>query len=232
MFTLESRGPMGYDGTSSAASTPFVRKGERMDGPAHGSVTHWVNGLAEGDAEASQRLWERYFDRLAGLARARIGRAGVGGAVEDGEDAAASTFYSFYEAARQRRYPDLRDRNNLWRLLVTITSRKVLDQFARRGAEKRGGGHVILGSAADGGIDPIENSLDPGPSPEFAAIYAEELRLHLGSLGDPQLRRVAELHLEGYTIAEIAERIGRSRRMVDIYLRTIRSAWGEEPSDE
>ena len=40
------------------------------------SVTQWVSDLKAGDrSEATRRLWERYFERLARLARTRLGTA-------------------------------------------------------------------------------------------------------------------------------------------------------------
>ena len=32
------------------------------------SVTHWIRQLKAGDREAAQQLWQRYFQRLVGLA--------------------------------------------------------------------------------------------------------------------------------------------------------------------
>ena len=34
-----------------------------------GSVSHWVIQLKAGDHRAAQQLWERYFQRLVGLAQ-------------------------------------------------------------------------------------------------------------------------------------------------------------------
>ena len=37
------------------------------------SVSHWLSLLqSDGDAAAAQRLWERYFHRLVGLALAKL----------------------------------------------------------------------------------------------------------------------------------------------------------------
>jgi hypothetical protein len=37
-----------------------------------GSVTHWIQELRAGDPIAAQKLWERYFRRLVGLARQKL----------------------------------------------------------------------------------------------------------------------------------------------------------------
>ena len=38
-----------------------------------GAITGWLDGLRAGDPAAAQRLWEEYFRRLVGVARARPG---------------------------------------------------------------------------------------------------------------------------------------------------------------
>src|SRR5262249_55193711 len=89
-----------------------------------GSVTHWIALLQSGDDDAVRSLWERYFRGLVELARKRLcGSALVG---ED-EQIALSAFDSFCRGARAGRFPDLSGRDNLWGLLLTITTRKVAD---------------------------------------------------------------------------------------------------------
>jgi DNA-directed RNA polymerase specialized sigma24 family protein len=36
------------------------------------SVTQWLDRLKAGDPDAAQKLWERYFGRLVGLARKKL----------------------------------------------------------------------------------------------------------------------------------------------------------------
>jgi hypothetical protein len=57
------------------------------------SVTYWLEQLKAKNPAAAQRLWERYFRRLVGLARVKLrGHAKV---VADEEDVALSAFDSF-----------------------------------------------------------------------------------------------------------------------------------------
>ena len=37
-------------------------------------VTRWLQGLAQGDETAIQRIWERYCTQLVGAARKKLGR--------------------------------------------------------------------------------------------------------------------------------------------------------------
>ena len=114
-----------------------------MSSMCEGSVTRWIGDLrSKGDA-AAQHLWERYFDSLVHLARTKLHTRVSGGAAEDAEDAALSAFDSFCRGAAHGRYPQLADRDDLWRLLVVITIRKAFDQVQRQGAAKRGGGRLV-----------------------------------------------------------------------------------------
>src|SRR5262245_26859164 len=184
------------------------------------SVTTWIESLKAGDAEAAQKLWQRYFEALVRLARDRL--RGTPRAVADEEDAALSAFDSFVRGAARNRYPRLDDRDDLWRLLVVITERKALDQAQRERRQKRGGGknhgppELAEGPGAGPGI------AAPELTPEFAALVADECRCLLGRLRDDSLRTVAQLRMEGYTNAEVADRLGCSLRSVARKVEIIR----------
>jgi DNA-directed RNA polymerase specialized sigma24 family protein len=193
------------------------------------SVTHWLASLKAGDADAAGALWRRYFEALVRLARARLG--GAPRAVADEEDAALAAFDSFCRGAAAGRYPRLEDRDDLWRLLVVLTERKALDQARRQRRLKRGGGKILgtsdpaPGDDPDGGIGGFAAS---EPTPEFAALVADECRHLLGRLRDDSLRRVALLRMEGYTNEEIARRLRCSLRSVARKLELIRRTWQAE----
>jgi DNA-directed RNA polymerase specialized sigma24 family protein len=194
-----------------------------------GSVTRWIGDLKAGGDSAAQHLWERYFHRLVHLARARLRAARRAGAIADEEDAALSAFDSFCRGATAGRFPQLADRNGLWRLLVVITLRKVMGQVGRQAAQKRGGGQLVgesavIGSdaAEGGGLDRIAGD---EPSPELAASVIDEYRRLRDGLGSEVLRQVLDLRLQGYTREEIAERLGCAERTVKRKLEIIREAW-------
>jgi len=195
-----------------------------------GSITHRIDALRAGDPAAAQLLWERYFDRLVRLARARLRAAGRPSAMADEEDAGLSAFDSFCAGAVRGRFPQLTDRDDLWRLLVVITSRKVQALARREGRQKRGGGRVrhesdlSAGGATEAG-EGLDHFVGDEPTPEFAAQAAEECRRLLDALEDESLRQVALARLEGYTNDEIAERLGCARRTVARRLDLIRKTW-------
>ena len=134
-----------------------------------GSVTRWLGQLQAGEPAAAQQLWERYFRRLVGLARKRL--QGAPRRAADEEDVALSAFDSFCRGAERGRFPDLADRDGLWRLLVVMTARKATHLRRDEGRQKRGGGAQF---ATDTPHDPDEESvleqvLSHEPTPEFAA---------------------------------------------------------------
>jgi RNA polymerase sigma factor (sigma-70 family) len=196
-----------------------------------GSVTRWVTALKDGDAAAAQPLWERYHRRLVGLAREKLRSSQRRSA--DEEDVVQSAFHSFFQGMAQGRFPQLGDRDNLWRLLVVITARKALDQLARERARRRDGGtlpdetRISSGSACTDSAA-IEQVVGDEPTPEFAAQVAEEYQRLLELLGDDKLRRVAVWKMEGLTSDEIAEQLDCSRRTVARKLETIRIIWSGE----
>ena len=99
--------------------------------PSDGSVTRLIDMLKEGDRLAAQGLWERYFQRLVGLARARLARAPS--PVADAEDVALSAFDSFYRRAERGEFPRLEDRDDLWQLLFVLTVRKAINLVRYQG---------------------------------------------------------------------------------------------------
>jgi DNA-directed RNA polymerase specialized sigma24 family protein len=201
--------------------------------PSEGSVSRWIVGLKVGDAEAAQRLWERYYRRLVGLARKRLRAARRREA--DEEDVAQNAFHSFFRGVGRGRFPRLDDRDDLWRLLVLITVRKSLDQLKHERSKRQGGGTPAAGpsiSPVGGGPRDadVEQVVGDEPTPEFAALIADECDRLLDQLGDAGLRRVAVWKMEGYSNEEIAGMLGSSLRTVARKLEVIRTVWSKEPT--
>src|SRR5262245_20546611 len=195
-----------------------------------GSVTCWLNQLQAGDPTAAQKLWESYFQRLVALARAKL--RGVPRRAADEEDVALSVFDSFCRGVQRGRFPELHDRNNLWRLLVVITSRKALNLAQHEGRKKRGGAVLDQAGLANlqdsAAVDALDQLSGREPTPDFAAEVAEECQRLLKRLGEGELRSVALWKMEGYSIDEIAAKLGCSPRTVDRKLWVIRALWEHE----
>jgi len=185
---------------------------------SEGSVTDWLGRLKAGDPAAPQQLWERYFLRLVALARTKLRSHRRRDA--DEEDVALSAFDTFCRNAEQGRFPQLLDREGLWRLLVIITARKAAHHLRDENTQKRGGGAQTT--------PVLEGLLSREPSPEFAAEFADECRRLLALLQDAELTSVALQRMDGYTIEEIAQKLGYAPRSIKRKLRLIRNAWEKE----
>jgi hypothetical protein len=195
------------------------------------TVIGWVWGLERRNPEAAQRLWERYFTKMVRLAGEKLPPRAR--RAFDEEDVALSAFKSFCAGVEQGRFPRLADRDDLWRLLVVMTARKADAYKRQQMRQKRGGGKVLgesdwlAGPAVEmGGFDALIGS---EPTPAFALQVAEEYRLRLERLAHETLRRIAVLKMEGYTVDEVAARVGLARRAVESGLQQIRAAWGAGP---
>src|SRR5262249_26103086 len=159
---------------------PMTRVGEVLVSP-EGSVSRWLLPLRDGDPAAIEELWQRYFVRLVELARSRLRQVPRGA---DEEDVALSAFDSVCRSACQGRLPQLQDRDDLWRLLATVTARKACRLLRNEGRYKRGGGHAFNNGASGADADDLlEQVISSEPSPQMALQLTEEYHRLLGLLG-------------------------------------------------
>ncbi|MGD0283964.1 MAG: ECF-type sigma factor [Dissulfurispiraceae bacterium] len=195
------------------------------------SVTYWIRRLKAGDATAVQQLWDRYFDRLVRLSQKRLKSTPRRAA--DEEDIALSAFHSFCLRVHQKKFPQLNDRTDLWRLLVIITCRKASKEIEVNRRRKRGAGRVrgesaFLNPESSTNKTGIGVIADREPTPEFAAQMVEEFQQLLDRLKDDSLRKLALLKMEGYSNEEIAQRLQCGLRTVERRLRGIRAIWSKD----
>ena len=181
-------------------------------GEGDGSITGWIAGLKSGDLAAAQPLWERYLRGWWTWRDAVCVVPGSGAEMRPATRKMRRFQHSTACAlAWPGRFPQLGDRDDLWRLLVVITTRKVSAQGRRRLRQKRGGGLVQPASelaGPDSEDDILARAVGSEPTPEFAAMVAEEYRRLLDRLGDDVLRQVAIHRMEGFTGDAIAEKLG------------------------
>lgn len=187
--------------------------------------------VRDGDEQATGDLWENYFQQLVRVAAQRLPsnlrRAG------DEEDIALSAFHSFIAGIRKDRFPDLSGPDNLWGLLITLTTRKVNAHLRYQTRQKRGGGNIrgesvfvdAAGNARHGGIGGVTGETTP---PDLNTELAEACETLLEQLPDEQLRQIAILRMDGFLVDEIAQRLELSKRAVERRLQLIRKTWAEE----
>jgi RNA polymerase sigma factor (sigma-70 family) len=190
-----------------------------------GSVSLWIKNLKAGDAEAAQRLWERYYHRLVGLARKKL--LDSPRRAKDEEDVVQSAFKSFCLRAQAGQFPDLRDRENLWPLLVIITARKASNQRNHERRAKRGGGQVADGLDGTDECAAFMQAIARDPSPEDAAVFFAELETFMDSLEDPSQRLILLWKLEERTNSEMARHLDCSLSAIERKLRLIRARLGD-----
>lgn len=190
-------------------------------------ITVFIEQLRNGDEQAAAGVWEHYYSRLIRRARTRL-HSRVRRVVEE-EDVVLDAMESCFRGIQNGRFPDLRDRWDLWGILLTITERKASNANRDQRRQKRGGGQVRGDSAmvkqGDESRQGIaENFEAPGLTPEFEAQIEEECERRLALLDDKQ-RKIAVMKLEGYKNREIAEELGCAIATVERKLKLIRELW-------
>lgn len=175
--------------------------------PQPASISRLIPGLKQGDQAAVTGLWLRYFPLMVRVASRGLGphlRRAV-----SADEVATDAFLSFCEYVARPDGPErclaLHNRDNLWRLLATFTARRACRPPSRWRPS------VELPDGLQG----------REPDPGFALAVADLLK----QLHEPSLRRVAELKLQGFTNAEIAQQIDRAVTTVELKLKRVRSIW-------
>ena len=194
------------------------------------SVTYWLDGLKAGDDDSIQRLWDRYFQRLVRLAGTRL--PGHARRAIDEEDVALSAFQSFCDRARKGQFPELANRDDLWRVLFAITVRKAIGAVRHQTRKKRGGGHVLgesaLGHDEQSQAASLARFLSREPTPDDAAELADQLDTLFGRLNDDNPARHRFPETARADIGRDRKSLEISTRTVDRKLQLIRAIWAEE----
>lgn len=190
------------------------------------SVSHWIDLVKQGDSDAADRLWQRYFERLVGSVRGNL--RGQNRRVSDEEDIVVSVFESFYRAAQNGRFPDLSDRDDLWRLLLKMSARKIIDKRRHDRRQRRGNGVHVQSLDRNRDEGEIIQVIGDEPTPEMILIMEESMEQLFAHLGVGQLQEIAVAKLEGYSNAEIAERFDCSERTIERRLHLIREKCQQE----
>ncbi len=187
-------------------------------------ISLWLQQLKGGSDSAARQLWESCFERLCELARRRLGA--LPRRLKDEEDVALSALAALFDGARQGRFAKLDDREDLWKLLATITARKASN--VRRAAGRRPEfGESMVGPEAS--PMPLDGFAAPVADAEFVEAL-DGTSQELLSLLDDKLREVALLRLSGYRNDEIAQMRNRSVKSIERYMAMIRKRWASEVS--
>ncbi len=220
--------------------------------PEKSDITDLMQQLRAGDEDASLLLWQRYADRIAEVARRAMQHSSS--RVTDEEDIAIISFKSLLAGIRSGRFPEIDHREQLWRLMMIITTRKAAAALERDRRQKRGSGAVRGDSAVDmqttrrdpesvrddselvkaradsdlpEGFDRLEAT---STTPDIAALMADEAESLMQQLPDDISRQLVCLKLDGHTHEEIAEKLNCNVRTVERRLKQVRDVWSRRHS--
>ena len=173
-----------------------------MDRP--GPTAELLDRLRAGDQQAAEAVFDRYARELVRVADRHLSRK-LAGRV-DGEDVVQSVFRTFFRRSAAGEFR-LDASDQLWRLLLTITLRKVRAKGRFHTAEMRDAGAEAGGDAA------LFEAAARGPGPDAAAVLVDQIESVLRGL-PPLYAELLDLRLQGCTPTEIAPRLGVSRQTV------------------
>lgn len=170
-----------------------------------------------GDQEAASALHRRYAHRLRALARLRK-PSDLNGRVDD-DDIVQSVFGSFFRKVSHGSY-DVPAGEELWHLFVVIT----LNKIHAKGVYHRAGKRDIHRTNGGEAIERVSDVL----TSDNQACVALRLSVEDALARLPEQHQVVvRLRMEDYEVAEIAQRVGRSKRSVERILQEGRQRLGE-----
>jgi RNA polymerase sigma factor (sigma-70 family) len=175
--------------------------------PASVTDNSLLRRLAAGQENAADALYRRYADRIRALARTKLPEHLT--ARMDADDVVQSVFRAFFQSARRGLY-QVMDGEGLWCLLAAVTVNKVRSLHAYHAAARRDSRVTV----------PFEANEDelPGLESEVMELVVRDVLEQLPATE----RKAVEMRLEGYEVAEIADRMGRSKRSVERSLQNAR----------
>ena len=174
-----------------------------------------------------EQLWDAFYPRmkLAVLSRVRS----IQRPVADESGIALRAFQSFIQHARNGKFPNLVDQDEMWRLVKRIAIRKTSDVRKNLLAQKRGGGAVVLGQSdfSDDSelLQGINLASDKHGEPSEPVEVADLLNAMLQRLPDDRHRDVILLKLQGASVVTIAECLGTTTRTIQRILKKIEQNW-------
>ena len=184
-----------------------------------------LKDVSELDAE---RIWNEFFPRLKHFAQKRI--RNMAQRAFDEEDIALSAINSFFRGHAAGQFEELPGDEEMWRLLVTITARKVTAQRRKQMAAKRGSGNVrgesVFQAAGDSDMNAgMAQIMDENRMPESATEIAETCKDLLAVLPNEKLRETALMRMEGYTNKEISKELKCSVARTKQRVAQIKELW-------
>ena len=191
--------------------------------PDPGSISQWVLRLKSGNPTATQAIWDRFYPKLVEAANKRLIKNPD--PATSGEDIAQSSFRNVCLGVLEGKYPQLENRDDLWKLLLVSMINRVRSHYRSINAQKRA---VSLEES----IDSIDDELlvqfkSPAAQSELDDLI--DFLLNKLDQEDPsgQLRQIAVLYLNEHSASDIAKIIHRRQTNILHKVQLIRALWEE-----
>ena len=179
----------------------------------HEVTVVWLADLADGESQAVEQFWDNYGDSLRRVAERQIAswmRHRV-----DAEDVVQSACRTFFRRAGEGSF-ELDNKDDLWKLMLTITLNKVRMQARYHSRNRR--------DVSKEQSMPEEANLQPAEwDRAIEQVDLEDMLNAAFSKDDGERRKVLEMWLAGHKQAEIAKEVGCSERTVRRIQDRIRS---------
>ena len=173
------------------------------------SVNRLVARAADGSQMAAGSLYKRFVMRLLTFAKRKIGND-VSGRV-GADDIVQSTFRTFFRRATDGAY-EFENEAGLWSLLRTIAHNKVRKQASHHRAQKRDVSKTASFEPA------FQGATAGGDEHHELRILVEELMQEMTE----REQSIVQMRIEGFKVAEIAEKTNCSKRTTERVLNQFR----------
>lgn len=168
----------------------------------------------KGDQDAATELYVRYARKLQSLADNQVSRKLA--LHVDPDSIVQSVFRTFFRRASQGQY-DVANGDDLWKLLLVIALNKIRTRANFYRADKRD-------VARTNSLERVIHGTPAGNGEQDMAFVVLKLTVDELTAEMPDNQRdIVLLRIEGFEVAEIAQRTGRSKRSVERILQTFRN---------
>jgi RNA polymerase sigma factor (sigma-70 family) len=174
-----------------------------------------------GDQAAWSALYDGIQDKIRRVVRRKLDRRMV--SLYDSTDFASAVWQSLIERLDEFEFHSI---EALQHYLVMKAESKVIDEYRKQQAQKRGGGKTkrLEGDEEEFGLGAIIPSKDPSPSQVAQGKESWEI---LSEGVDDDHMEVLEMARDGYTNVEISEKLGWSLRKVQRVLKKLNPSHSE-----
>jgi RNA polymerase sigma-70 factor, ECF subfamily len=172
----------------------------------HLSFAELMNRLRERDQDAASLVFHRFVGRLIALARLKLDAPTQ--RKLDPEDVVQSAFRSFFTRYDAHQFA-VASWDELWSLMTVITVRKCANQVAHFHARRR----AVSRESFPESWEVADVAIERDPTASEVLMLAETVERLMRAL-KPEDRVVIELSLQGYSVAEISDRLDLAERSV------------------